>query len=1856
MNRSLILRLLGALLLLGVTPLLPAQTYTVSSSTVVNYPASGPRFVINADRTNDLPEFSNPFAARWYIPVQTQVTAFTSVAFSASIAARFRLVDASNVIVPCEHADASGYVAGAFATLSSPSAGIVSTVRTVNLVPTVTLDPNTFYRVEAIAVLGGRGGGTLATGGSTNDFRFAHFTGPDATDVNANVVAYLESGTSYTQTFAVQTDPANGDFVLNVPYTLYRFDEPQVLPQTHNIGLSFTVQLFDTAAPAVPITLASSNTAQSIPVPTYATNFLQIPATVTGTASLNFRPAAGIQLDSPGKTYFATVSVVHVERPGFLNPPTLPLILPGNSRTLGNARLLHFNGKLIFGPSSANPIVTTLSSVTNNPSSGAAVVAGPPVRVDTSLLIASATVDGSSHAYTASPAATVSLLTNGNAIIRGASSVALVPPSLPDRDSLSGVRFDRSNIVLDLSGGTAGTISTILPAGMGWATASTSKTLNPRFTFTNVVLTQSLDPVASSLTWFPVGGSAWVMEESKPIFLRVTSTTWTLGTGRFDLASVVTNAAYVRSAELTQLETSPVPAALGYKRSNEQYWRWAQNPLGTQIFVRSGAQGGAELSGKFVFSNPSLQTLRTHFPWGASMLIGSGQITIAGDAITSVSSLQLAASNLNISMPWLNGCLDPACDPSGAPSTTQTFTPDSATLRVTPDGGFVATGVFSTGLDLKWGFIPSLGSYAHRVVTPFAQGTFAMAGIFLRGADQPPAVNDGPGVILLTGVDSATAAASERPTAVSYADGRSEYPGYNVRLGANDATDSGIKGQSTLAGKPYGPYALKNRCKWYVRPGGVTGMQDKVAGPAENITLYGYQFTLTNFGLSFLDNGVRDSRVNGRVVVPNPSNIFVDFAELKFFCNGGLDKAKIANSTPPQVLNYWQAPIDILAMQFLQPDSCSVSEGYLTLGLLSYSSHIVDTLSGTVGFLSNGNLINKNFSDSKGGGLIGLDSRFKVPKQVKFQGPKRKTTQGGFEDYFFSPVVDAYLNVTGTAPNWTHNPAGVPNGFWNFGGRLKVSFFESPQIHLQTSPNRPPADPTQPSNWQTSVINLANGTWDTGGSTTSYFDTATYHDAWNRGLPYPVSAGGSGESRTIYNTDPKYMTIARQSWLGGGIVLQYKLQWTSATRSFASLDASKSQNTPAAAELAQQLVILKIDHRLPYLSAERAELTFGASYSGVPKINLANFVVNQLDDATGVFKAATDAGCGVIFQGVDDGLQSLGKMLNDQLRDYVTTALDPVISPLSDQLYTDLNTLWVNNQWNPVTISNKLNPLFGPNSALRNQVSAVLNGVNNVTNQFKQITQFVDDTKNALDLIDNQFLAPDGNGNLPIARNLARELIKTLSQQIGGTLGSLVGGAGIDQKIGDIIDPLLKDAQPTLADLRAALVQLRGVLVQVQSAVNSGGDLANELSAIVNAQIAELDALSAAVNTEISGYLNVFQVGVPGKNFLAYTKAEVRMKIENAIYDRFFGTKLLAKIQSAIKQRLQDVEVSIRQGLDSVFAEVNKLIKKTVSGLLSEVDDAINGVLGEFASYLGSGSIQGYATFNGDALRKLRLDGKFEFKVPDPTHIEAYLEINQYTSKDTPPGCAQGLGSDTLTEVIIGAKNVAIDFLTPGVKVDLDAKFSFITQGNGQGSVHPVGMAGGIAMVQGPISFEAFKITKLAVGVAFGKTENYFSAALGLQMGSYGATGGVFFGRTCTIQPIALWDSFAAKVLGDPNPTFSGIYVYGEVHIPVSEVLLGIPATCFFEVTADAGVGFFVFSEGPTYGARMALGVDGHVACILGISGRVDLIGGKVGGKTKVAGKGEFCASIIGIKVCKDVEIGTTVQSDGSLAGSGDAK
>lgn len=178
-------------------------------------------------------------------------------------------------------------------------------------------------------------------------------------------------------------------------------------------------------------------------------------------------------------------------------------------------------------------------------------------------------------------------------------------------------------------------------------------------------------------------------------------------------------------------------------------------------------------------------------------------------------------------------------------------------------------------------------------------------------------------------------------------------------------------------------------------------------------------------------------------------------------------------------------------------------------------------------------------------------------------------------------------------------------------------------------------------------------------------------------------------------------------------------------------------------------------------------------------------------------------------------------------------------------------------------------------------------------------------------------------------------------------------------------------------------------------------------------------------------------------------------------------------------------------------------------------------------------------------------------------------------------------------------------------------------------------------MVDGEFGFESFTITDLGAAMSFGATENYLAAEVGLAFQSYAMYGGVFFGQTCDIAPLEMVNPQAASVIGNPNPTFSGAYVYGEAHIPVSEALLGIPASCMFKITAGVGAGAFYFVEGPTFGGQMLLAVSGEALCLVSIKGDVSLVGVKVADDFRFSGRGRLSGKVGSCPFC--VKFGKTL-------------
>ncbi|TVR51105.1 MAG: hypothetical protein EA425_07925 [Puniceicoccaceae bacterium] len=840
------------------------------------------------------------------------------------------------------------------------------------------------------------------------------------------------------------------------------------------------------------------------------------------------------------------------------------------------------------------------------------------------------------------------------------------------------------------------------------------------------------------------------------------------------------------------------------------------------------------------------------------------------------------------------------------------------------------------------------------------------------------------------------------------------------------------------------------------------------------------------------------------------------------------------------------------------------------------------------------------------------------------------------------------------APNFIHSPpAAIPFGFLNFAGHVRVSFFEQLPVHFQTFAAAP-----ESVLWGTAPVFLANGSWQIGGNPSGFFDNND-HDSWNRGYPYPQSAGGTGQSINTYRTSQQYQPRARQTWLGGAIDFNYPVAWDTNTRTFRSAQAEKND-----------FVVLNIEHDIRYLSAERAEIRFGAQFDTLPQLNLANLVINGLTDSTGMAQVVADAITPGVQQLIHQSTATMTKLLSDNLNSYFEELLGSALNQAINQLYNQLDQSWSGGNWttNPDVV---LAQTFGyPNGTLRTQVLNRLGVLPAQLDQLDHLHDRIGDIRAGIQGLIGpngviQLLEPGNPQNnaiqINVVRNLARALIKELAGEFGANLAAAVG-AGIDQELNQLMAPLLSEVEPGLRDIAGAFRNVDKVLGEIQDAIGTGGELRAELQqlfqdAFVGAG-SELAQVADSARFALSVYLDQFG---PGNNFKAVSADQVRNRIRKEFMDRFYGTAYKAKVQTAIKHRIFDVNILMHSLTDSVFGSVNTIVREVLAAAIAAIDDKVRGAVGDrLNASFAAAKVQGYAVFQDNALRKVRIDGEFRLMIPTDTRIEAFLEINQYQSDDQSPSCVPEGG--LATEVTLGANNVPIDFITPGVRVNVATKLTFLST-NEAWKLFPVGMAGSFKMAEGEIGFEGFKITNLAAGLAFGATENYITAMLGMKFGNnYGALGGVFFGRTCTLDPIKLWDPLVADVLG--SVPLTGMYVYGQGSVPLLP-LLGLPDTCFFSVTVHFGAGFFLFLEGPTLGSKIMFGVTGTVLCVASVTGKVELVGLikgspdilssssnlelKLTGKGTVTGKFGICP--LCVKKSKSVRFDGRVTSSGRIKG-----
>ncbi|MCH7225790.1 hypothetical protein [Haloferula sp. A504] len=1625
--------------------------------------------------------------------------------------------------------------------------------------------------------------------------RIIHFTNTTSADAAVNVRSYIDS-VQWVKRFACDTDPANDRFVASATLKLHRYDAYlSASPTTDIIPHHITYELVEAFTQNV-VAIAGTTTGPGYNLDQHDNSgTIEAPAIRTVTREFNVNP--DVQLDPINKTYYVRCTLSHEEVPGD------PYVTDDGPYAGPASTLLHYNGRVVANNDTDELVLT---SITNDPFTRGYTDLGDHYATIVEV--------GESHVLNNDDFSVdwggiehfLLLYDDGTAYYDSATALDVTAPDDPDVGSTANVRFRREAMFFDING-LQGNVKVFLPAGMGAylgdPTAPSNHVLESILDTGARHFTQELRPEATAISIpSPNPGEVWhLREESKPVEITCLNVLWNVDTGEFAGGVPVPGSdrcRYVRRFEMDFLDATPIPAADKELHSNELYYNHVGPTPTAATTWAADADGVAEMTTTLAIDPGSFST---HFPFDAELSWSSqGSIEIAGDLVVpATSSLPGAAI---VSMPYARDCAE-ACGTIG--DATVKLDPGTAAFGFTRDGGLGLGGTYinvGSRRDVVMGYIDALspdGSgnpvYAHDS-TIFLNGRFLMAGHHLDAADFTQINDDGPGVLLNTGFDPANLDVPERPGQAAYLDGLGDYPGMNYRVSAETTAPTAV---SVLGGETTPAYTLSSRSKYYTRQSGVSGIHEPDTNPFTGpVFIYGYEFQFTSYGLSFLGSEVHESITAGSLDVPTPSNFTLAFDPLYFNCLGGLTTAEIPGGSFEDDLDFWSADFTGISAHF-QPAigaDCDPSEANLVVGVRSFASNIAPALAGSLGFHPDGNLITE-----ADGRLEGIDSRLNLPSTLEIAGP-------GNEVYTFFPTHDAYYE------NFEHSSE--VQGDLSFAGLLDVPFFEDLEVHFHTG--------TTEGN-TTDAIHMMGG-WTSGGGdiTASSFDTD------NRSYP---TSDTLANYRDLASAD--YRVHAVHNWLGV-VNFDYPLDWDTTTRSFR-----------ASAPVENDLMVLTTEHELTYLSAENAELDFGASLDlDVPEINLSNISIDLVEN-TGVLSAVETAISENVTDALIDGLDASAELLNDRMDDFYDRLFAVSVDPVVDTLHAELAAI-------PEGAGTLAARQALVEDYLCTRVDSVQQALYAIDGSVGEAGTIIDEVDQALArlqiairtiigrvevsggevvlstgeitvpedavitaggvLVEGIFADADGDG-YDLAELLTAALIEELAPDIAASLSSVLSDIAGDLagQLEDELNAQFDDAGPSIERIKEVLAELHNTIQQIRDA----GTFYTEISDVILAATGDIDALCIAAKDEVNGFLGDI-------DFEEYTADEIKTVIREAIRDQFNASTVIASVQATLKGYVYDLDAAINESISSAFGEVNRIITRLLQNALP-TDGALADMLGDVADISAAGEIDGYAHINGDALRTLRLDAALQLKLPDDFEFNGYVEINQLDS-DGDGSCSFAGEGEYAAEVKMGAVDVPVGWTGDGLRFDVETKFTFDTATD----FRLRGFGGSFEMTQGEIGFESMGITSLGAAAMFGLDENYLAAQVGLKFESYQLDGGVFFGRTCTVDPLELVDPDVTKVLG--SPPFTGIYAYGEAQIPI------VNAGCFFNLSAKAGAGVFWFEEGNTYGGKMVVGATGRALCAVGVGGDLTLIGSKSGNNYSFFGKGRVFGEIGKCKLCTRFE------------------
>ena len=1124
----------------------------------------------------------------------------------------------------------------------------------------------------------------------------------------------------------------------------------------------------------------------------------------------------------------------------------------------------------------------------------------------------------------------------------------------------------------------------------------------------------------------------------------------------------------------------------------------------------------------------------------------------------------------------------------------------------------------------------------------FAPGyqVYASDNVLLNTSPYSSAGGDNaPGALLLSGFNGNTPAPEiHYPTEPEYIAGEGHYPGLNFIVENEEEGD----GASRIGGNTDDfTYKLMDggASKYYSRCAGIFGRQVAIEGSFDpDMTIYSYKFQINSFQLSFIASQQEQSWIHGSVSVSGHSDFTQDFLELKLDCNGELESAEIdPEDDSSKNLVYWNSSFIPRSMNFaVNQDSindCTNSEARtLTMGVTTRAAHIPTDLHGIMGFEAD----NGNLTTSASGSGIGVNSQFRLPASIAMKSPS--AMEGLSEDYNLVPVGKLRFS------NPERNPeavVGQPGGFVTFGATINVPYFEDLQVQVMTSANDNDGEVDAP-------LHLAPGWQDNNNNT--FFTSTDFdpeHTSWpagdmdGDGLPDIALAE---YKQPTPETADEFLIKANQK-LFGLVDLSYPLKWDDGARSFASMK-----------EQTDDLLVINTKHQVDYLDASTTKVSFGVKYDGLPEINLSNMLNGQIDGAA---EAVSEAISAPLKGALDDAFEEFDNYLADSLDALIDPVVDQAATEILNPIHQALSELHEQareegEEWSE--FKDQIDDSVADNiAALQSQLCKISE---NIENEAQEAASLTNDLKTALQRIitaidsiigevsisgDTANFIPDPeefagaitsgiltqvDGERDIVKNLVESLLEVLVEpEIKAFLTPLINEA--NSQINENLAALLEDINPALDQISSSLSQVREFLIEVYNGLDAAGGIANDLQELVNeakgaagefqtiaakpvnraTEFLEEIALANGIKAgdQLNEYLDLFEE-FDKDTFVAALKSELK--------DALISSSFMEQYQFLLRQTLYDLQAKFEQSVASILSQISTVMKELISDTVGALEDEINPLLGKVNESMGAAEIVGYAEFNGDSLRKVRIDNRMQIKVPDEMELNTFLEIFCYTSEDQTSGGECLDPGVRAVEVTVGATDVPFDWISDGLRASLNLKMSLAEE---NGVTLPNGVGGGFEMTGGTLEFQVFEISEFAVTMAIGSKECYFGGRASASFDSYAVSVGLFFGRTCNSDPLLLVDPEVASVM--PSGQLTGAYVYGEIWMPI------VDFGCIFNISAGIGTGVGFFLDGadsPIFVGKIYAGVSGEALCVVSIKGEVSMVGIVQDGSFSASGTGKL--------------------------------